>query len=547
MPSVSAQSKIPKRTLPDSVKARMRPRGERPADHASFVLPPRVKTTAGLERHDAPLTRRQATHLLRRTCFGAPLERVNLLVGMHADEAANFLVEEALAASPPDPPEWHAEYPPWGAPQAVRRAYNDKQDDWFREYTASWIGEMLRGGLREKMTLFWHNHFVTERATYFYSIMAYKYLAMLRTYALGNFRDFVGQVGINPAMLVYLDGNENSGAEPNENYARELLELFTMGENDQDGQPNYTQEDVVAISRALAGWYVDYGQFVSRIDYTATDNGEKEVFGQRSNYDFGSVHTVIFEQRSRQIAEFIVGKLYAEFIYVTPDETIVSGLADLFLANDFEIAPVLRTLLQSAHFFEDAVVGAKIKSPVELFVGTLMDTGRDVVPKIALQRIRQMMVNLGQSLLNPPNVGGWTGYRDWITTASLPSRWQEMDTILKGSLPDVRVNLVPVAQGLVDPSDPLAVFKVPVALVEHMLSVPATVLSYDAPPDFHGDLDTFPIPEEVRNAPPHVADLTRIFLGNFTWYEWNLERQGIAYGMAQFLNYLTKLPEYQLG
>ena len=541
--------KTPIRELPERVKQRLRPRGPRPDTAAAKDgdLPPPLQISAGLEPYTEPLDRQKAAHLLRRTSFGASVERLGELIGMPGNEAAALLVDEALAAPLPEPPAWAATYPPWDAPEDDQNKYFDLQFPWFEEYAVAWIERMYHVGLREKLTLFWHDHFATEWGVYFFSIMTYQYVSLLRGHALGNFRDFVFQMGLNPAMLVYLDGQSNTGVEPNENYARELLELFTMGQFDGQGNANYTQDDIVELSRALTGWYVDYGDFTARFDHFRVDAGEKEIFGQRARFDYGTVHTMIFEQRAQQIAEFIARKLYSEFVYVTPDEAVVAEMADLFLANDFEIEPVVRALLQSAHFFDERTIGAKIKSPAALFVGMLKETGERILAEDAFHRMHYSMFDLGQGLLEPPNVAGWPGYRSWVSTSTLPARWEEMDYYIEHGLVKYFINLMPLALQLVDPDDPMAMFKLPVLLAEHFLAVPASLLGQEADSlDFKGDLRGNPVPQEIMDGPAHVRNLAKILLGNAAWYEWSLRHGGRPFSLVQYFLYLTHLPEYQL-
>ncbi len=510
------------------------------------ALPPPLKVSAGLEPLNAPLTRRQAGHLLRRAAFGAPAEKRTSLVGQLASDAVRKMMNgERLKPSPPAPL-WNTHYPPWQGSDAELRHYNELQFDWYVELTSSWIAQMIRGGLREKLMLFWHDHFATERDTYFFTIMSYRYLALINRYALGNFKTFVILMGLNPAMLVYLDGRLSTRINPNENYARELLELFTMGQFDRNGQPNYTQEDIVEISRALTGYRVDYGTFSAHLVSNRADHSQKTVFGRQGRFDFGGVHTVLFEERTEQIADYICRKLYTEFVYVTPHEGVVAQMADLFVRNQFEIAPVVEALLCSAHFYSDEVMGAQIKSPVQLYVGLFKDMGNSVPTELGLRKARYSMGLLSQRLLNPPNVAGWPGYRSWVSTSTLPERWQQLEYVLNGSVREYRLSAVELARELVDPHDPMAAFKVPVAMAQHLLSVPPSEIAIDAPPDFAGDLQTFPIPQEIMNAPLHVRDLAKIFLGNFPWYDWNLNRQGIAYGITRYTQWLIRRPEFQL-
>ncbi len=523
-----------------------RPRGARAAGNARSNAPPALQTAYGLEPKVEPLTRAQAIHLLRRAAFGAANEQVTELVGMPADQAASRIVREALAAPVIEPPAWAGYFPPWGGTDEERRKYANLQGPWFAAMVASWIEAMVRGGLREKLALFWHDHFATERETYFFAIMAYQYVELIQASALGNFKDFVIRIGVCPAMLVYLDGRLSTRQEPNENYARELLELYTMGQLDAGGASNYTQQDIVELSRALAGWQVDYQRFEARYSHSRGDASEKELFGQRGRYDYRGVHDLIFEARARQIADFMARKLYREFVYETPTDEIAASLADIFLDSGFEIAPVVQAILASRHFYAEEVIGSKIKSPAALVVGLMKELGHIDVERTGLYRVADSLRILGQRLLNPPNVAGWPGYRTWISTSSLPQRWKELDFLVRGGVANRPLNLVPLARELLDAEDPLVAFNAPVALAEHFIAAPLSELSLDAPEQFAGDLDSFPIPEEIANGPAHVRDLAKIFLGSAPWYSWNLYRQGIAFAMTRYLLYLTQLPEYQL-
>ena len=509
-------------------------------------LPPPLALSAGMAARSAPLSRMEASHLTRRAGFGGNAALIKSYVGMHPADAAQRMVDEAVTQPPPPQPPWATTYPPWDGSDAELRAYFDMQFRWFRELVTTWIDTLRQGGLREKLTLFWHDHFATERDTYFFTILALDYLTLLRKHALGSFKDLVIKVGINPAMLIYLDGRLSTRQEPNENYARELLELFTMGQYDQAGQSNYTQQDIVELSRCLTGYQVDYRNFSAHLSWNRTDHGVKTLFGRHGNFNFGGVHTVIFEERRRQIAEFMAAKLYTEFIFTTPHPDMVRELANTFEDNDFKIAPVVQALLASEHFYAPETMGAKLKSPVEYYVGFLADTATGTPDPAGLRRLHNDMGAISQRLLNPPNVAGWPGYRSWVSSSSLLARWQGHDYMLSNSF-QFKVNVVGLARDLVDAADPLAVFKVPTALAAHLLSVPLDTLVLDAPAEFSGDLQTYPIPDEVANGPQYVRDLAKIFLAGLPWYEWNLESQGIAWGVRNYVQFLAHLPEFQLA
>ena len=200
--------------VPRKFRHYFKERGQKPS--ASEVLSAPVQTSAGLDPYDQPLTRQEALHLFRRIAFGGSTAQIDAVVGRLAPEAVHQIVQEGLQSPMPDPPSWHQDWPPWGESDDVKRAYFDKQFSWAAELSADWLKQMVENGLRDRMTLFWHDHFATERATYFYAILAHKYLTTLRKFALGNFRDFVVAVGIDPAMLIYLDGRLSTRQNPNE-------------------------------------------------------------------------------------------------------------------------------------------------------------------------------------------------------------------------------------------------------------------------------------------------------------------------------------------
>ena len=504
--------------------------------------------TTGIAPLADPLTVQDANHFLRRALYGGSAATAAAMAGQSIDNIVDDLVDHAINAPLPDPPHWHNAFlPAQGEPEEVFEAYFQNNIRWGNEYARDWFKSIFYEGLRERLAVFWHDHFVTERETYFFAPMAYQYVTMLRSHALGNFKGFVRSVTLNPAMLVYLNGSENIQQEPNENYARELLELFTMGQYDVDGNPNYTQDDIVELSRALTGWFVDYQNFSAAWAQHRYDAGPKDIFGVTGFYNYRRVIDHIFEMRGPQIAQFICRKLYVAFIYNTPDEAFISELAQVFLDHDFEIAPVIRTLFKSERFFDHALRGARLKSPLALFMNLLHQIDFTLIRPEPYEVMYRKTAELGQQLLQPPNVAGWEGYRNWITTATLPSRWELIEQLLRGDLTGRVTSLVPAAENLVDAQDPHYVFKLPVALAELFMPIPVENLSYETPTTtLSGDLINHPIPEEVLNAPPHVLDLTTIFLAGRPWYEWSLQSPGIVFQLLDYVQFLVELPEYQL-
>ena len=538
-----------KRWWPARFDSYFQPRGEKPERHrTASKTSTAIQLESGLAPYEPALTFEDTQHLLRRTQFGATADTAQSMVGKSASDIVDQLVDVALAAPLPEPPHWHDAYlPKDGEPEAVFDAYFRNNNRWGNEYARDWLQALYNGGLRERMALFWHGHFVTERETYFFAPMVYQYVTLLRSRALGSFKDFVQAITLNPAMMIYLNGNQNVQQEPNENFARELLELFTMGHYDAQGNENYSQFDIIELSRALTGHYVDYRNFTTHWDVYRYDGGQKEIFGISSNYNTKRAIDHIFEARSRETAAFICRKLYKEFIHNVPDEAFIEELAEVFINHDFEIAPVMRALLKSQRFFDSALRGSRIKSPVAMLLNLLHQINFSVEEPEPYATLYWKSSDLGQRLLQPPNVAGWSGYRNWITTATLPSRWELIEELLRGDLTGYVTSVVPTARALIDTEDPHHVFKLPVSLAQHFMAVPVDNLGFEPPnSDFNGDLVTYPIPDDIMNGPAYVRDLAKIFLAGKPWYEWSLTAPGVIFQLLDYVQFLVELPEYQL-
>ena len=272
--------------------------------------------------------------------------------------------------------------------------------------------------LEEKMTLFWHGHFATSEA----KVRDYRKLLLqnrtLREHATGNFRDLLMAVMRDPAMLVYLDNGQNVKDHPNENFGRELLELFTMGVG------NYTEHDIREASRAFTGWTNDAVEF--RFDRDKHDDGSKEFLGQRGTFDGDDIVDIILAQPVT--AEFVSSKLYRFFVREDPSATTTTRLARVFREAGYELKPLLRTIFLSRDFYSAPSVATQIKSPVQLLVSTYRKLGLSGAPTIP--DFNAQTRRLGQALLYPPNVAGWSGGRTWITPATLLERGNSMRDLL---------------------------------------------------------------------------------------------------------------------
>lgn len=278
---------------------------------------------------------------------------------------------------------------------------------------ATWWGERMlltRRPLEEKLTLFWHGHFATGNVKVRDTRMMLRQNELLRAHANGRFEDLLLAILRDPAMLVYLDNGENVKGHPNENFGRELLELFSLGVG------NYTEQDIREGSRAFTGWTNDVLEF--EFDAEQHDFGEKTFLGQTGPFDGDDIIRIILEQTAS--ADYISGKLYRFFVREDLDADTGSQLAAMFRDADYALKPLLRQIFLSRDFYSPDSYATKIKSPVHLIVSTYRKLGLTELPTIP--DFNRLTAGLGQTLFNPPNVAGWAGGRTWITPATLLQR-----------------------------------------------------------------------------------------------------------------------------
>ena len=282
-----------------------------------------------------------------------------------------------------------------------------------------WLGEMINSEaqLREKMSFFWHGHFACRVINIFFQ---QQLLNVIRENALGNFGDLLREVSKSPAMLSFLNNQQNRKQHPNENFAREVMELFTMGRG------NYTENDVKEGARAYTGWGFNMdGEFVFRP--FVHDNGQKTFLGKTGNFNGDDVIDIILEQRAT--ANFIAKKIYRFFVNENVDEKKVAILGDRFYQNNYDIKKLLADIFTSDWFYQEKNIGTRIKSPVELLVGI-----RRLLPMEPERPELQLLFEkiLGQVLFYPPNVAGWPGGQCWIDSSALMFRLK-LPQLLTGS------------------------------------------------------------------------------------------------------------------
>lgn len=362
-------------------------------------------------------------HLHNRLGFGIKPSLIPNALATTPSSYVDQIIDNAMALAPTVAPSWVALDP--DDYEANGLTYNEDENKLLvHETQYTFIKDLLDNGIRGRLTLFWHNHFVTRVIDYEFAGYAFRYFLLLQQNSFGNFKDFVSKIGLDGAMLKFLNGFENTKESPNENYARELYELFTLGEGN-----GYTEADIVETSRALTG-YNDYANGEnSTIIYNADnfDTDEKTIFGQTGNWNYDDVITIVFEQKTELISRYICERMYVNFVSPEVDEaiktSIINPLADIFIANDFEIAPVLKALFKSEHFYDKKAQSTIIKSPLDLIVEFMTSTGFNYGDyDMNKESIYNVASAFDQTILLPPTVFGWPGDRNWINSGTITFR-----------------------------------------------------------------------------------------------------------------------------
>ena len=395
----------------------------RTAAFAAFCL-------AAILAHAAPgpMGFDDARHLLARTGFGPTDAEVRDYAGLTREQAVTRLLRDARTAPVTPAPAWVAETVPLRYPAAdtatfeERRAFRQQQTRLGIELRAWWMQEMLvtPSPLTERMTLFWHNHFVSSQQKVRFAHLMYAQNATLRAHALGSFAALLHAASKEPAMLVYLDVAQSRKGQPNENFAREVMELFTLGE----GQ--YTEQDIKEAARSFTGWSLDRGTGSYLFRPVLHDRGIKTVFGHSGHFDGDAVLDLILARP--QTSAFVVGKLWREFVAADPDRREVERIAQIFRGQDYDVKAALQALFLSDAFWAADNRGTLVKSPVELVVGTLRQL--EVVPGTAMA-FAVVSAGMGQNLFSPPNVKGWPGGEAWINSNTLLVRKQFLDRLAR--------------------------------------------------------------------------------------------------------------------
>jgi len=458
-----------------------------------------IRTNSGINPYAGSWTTNEVIHLLKRTMFGAKKADVDFFKTMTMSQAVDYLLTVPAAA--PLPPVKTYTIAMGGTTPATDPDYTlNIGDTWVNNYTndgsvnanrrasfkAWWTGLMLNQdrNILEKLTLFWHNHFSTETADVSYGISCYKHNSLLRQSALGNFKQLVKAITIDPAMLRYLNNELNTKTAPDENYARELQELFTVGKN--LGIAGYTEDDVKTAAKVLTGYRVNYTTLAYYFDANRHETSNKQFSpfynntivtgrtGANGALELDDMLNMIFNVD--EVSKCICRKLYRFFVYYTIDAAteanVIVPLAQLFKQSNYEIKPVLARLLKSEHFFDMLNQGCFIKPPIDLVIGMCREFGV-VLPPVTdyvnayfmYGYVQTIAANCQQNIGDPPDVAGWKAYYQvpqfheiWINSDTLPKRNQFTDLMAVNGYTrngkNIRIDPVAFAKTLPDPADP---------------------------------------------------------------------------------------------
>jgi len=451
----------------------------------------RSRFFAGLTPYTGSWTVNEVAHLLKRTMFGAKKADIDYFLSLSPNAAVDELLNNVTTPSPPvrdyglledegvfyddlgvaigqtwvnDPNT--ASYPD------VRGQINSRRVSSLKKWWSGLIINQNRS-IQEKMVLFWHHHFSIQESEVNNAQILYRHHNLLRTNALGNFKTLVREVTIDPAMLIHLNGYLNSRQAPDENYARELQELFAVGKGNDS---LYTEDDVIAAARVLTGWRINDNPLDSYLDTGSHDTGSKTFSAFYNNttingstdpdQELDALIDMIFN--TTEAARFICRKLYKWFVYYEIDDTteadVIIPMAQVLQSNNYDVRPALSVLLKSEHFYDVLNQACYIKNPFDIIVGTLREFNvnfpayTDYSTGYPLfNSIYQNAAEMQQELFQPPDVSGWPSYYQepmhyelWVNSNSLPKRADFTDALVNDAVIDVRA----FASFSSNPSDP---------------------------------------------------------------------------------------------
>lgn len=535
------------------------PEIKRPEQHA-------FRTASGLAKYTGAWTRNEVQHLLKRTMFGSAKSDIDRFLGLGLSATLNELINYSTPLPAPPVNDYNSATvtDPAVAPGAtwVNAPTNDGTINSLRRnsFKKWWAGVLINqeATIREKMTLFWANLFGTESNDIGNAHWVYNHHTLLRQNAVGNYRQLIKLVTIDPGMLRYLNGYINISTAPDENYARELQELFTLGKGPS---VQYTEADVRTAARVLTGWRIN-ASFTTFFDPTRHDTapktfssyyGSKTITGKTGAAGAGETDELIDMILAKdEVAKYICRRLYNWFVYYKIDavteQNVIEPLAKIFRDSGYEIKPVLRALFESQHFFDVLNQGCLIKSPVDGVVGCLREFGV-VFPTgytnqyLMWNYIRNWYASMTQDLGDPPNVSGWPAYYQepqfheiWINADTLPKRNRFTDTMITSgyttSGQKIVIDAVAFAKKLNSPADPnklidetlQIIFRVPLSAATRQSIKQQILLSNQAEDHYW-------------------TDAWNIYIQNPSTANYNI----VNNRLKTLLQYFMNLPEYQLS
>ena len=470
-------------------------------------------------------------HLLKRTTTGASIDEINYFLNQGLEESINLLLTDKELPIPPGT--WVDEdLPNWNAlsseqRQEIIQIYHYRMKTFQKWWAQRMIDDSLN--ITEMMTLFWHNYFASAYSKVFYPQAMFQQNNIFRTYSMGNFKDLIRQVTFGPAMMIWLDISNSKKEAPNENFARELMELFTLGVD------NYSQDDVIAASRAFTG-YITNG-LDTNYDFEAMegwgpwwtnwhDFDDKTFMGQTGPWTGDDIINIILDQNN--CAVHICKKIYQWFLYNEPFIEFINEMANVLRNNNYELKPALEYLFSSEHFYDTNFEGANIQNPVQLYLGSLKKLKMHDQP-FDINFFCEIQNHLGMVLFEPPDVNGWIGYRTWINSNTLPLRKVMLCALIDHESPfgsfGNYINIPLIANSLVNQNDNIY-------HIEQIINNLSLI--------FFG----IPIGETLRD------QLLNIALDGAEPYDWdiNLPAYNAQWSrMKNLLQHMIKLPEFQLS
>jgi hypothetical protein len=461
--------------------------------YSNKSLPLSVKRTrSSLAPYTGVWSERQKVHLIKRTMFGVTNTAMNTIQTLSMSQAVDALVNAPIVSAPP-PINYYESFEPdtQGVPFGqtwVNTPYDAIGTVGYWRYLSMlswWYNNIIHQdfSLQQKMVLFWHNHFATQGVGD--NRISYDYIKLLNTHSLGNFKTFVKEITKSSAMLIFLNGMYNNKYSPDENYARELQELFTLGKD-----TGYTEDDVKAAARVLTGFRLD-NEVSTAYFYDDTWHDEDDklfssfygnttitgLTGAAGETELDALLDMIFT-KTDIISKFICRKIYRFFVHydldIDTENNIISGLAQTLVANNWEIKPVLSQLFKSSHFYDVMGMDCLIKNPVDYYLGLIRTTNVNLPPITSIEEAHYTNIsllyiinNMAMELGNPPNVAGWSAYYQtpqfhqmWINSDTLPKRLEYTDYLFTdygiyiSSLTQIRSDVIQFAQTCSNPSNP---------------------------------------------------------------------------------------------